>query len=30
MPEQNDLQLQDEVFMREALRLAEQGAALGE
>lgn len=30
MPEQNDLQLQDEVFMREALGLAEQGAALGE
>ena len=30
MPEQNELQLQDESFMREALQLAEQGAALGE
>ena len=30
MPEQNELQLQDELFMREALQLAEQGAALGE
>lgn len=30
MSEQDDLQLQDELFMREALRLAEQGAALGE
>ena len=30
MPEQGDLQVQDELFMREALSLAEQGAALGE
>ena len=30
MAEQDDLQTQDELFMREALRLAEQGAALGE
>ena len=30
MSEQDDLQLQDELFMREALRLAEQGAVLGE
>ena len=30
MPEQGDLQMQDELFMREALSLAEQGAALGE
>lgn len=30
MPEQSDLQIQDELFMREALCLAEQGAALGE
>lgn len=30
MQEQEDLQAQDELFMREALRLAEQGAALGE
>ena len=30
MPEQGDLQRQDEQFMREALSLAEQGAALGE
>lgn len=30
MPEQSDIQTQDELFMREALRLAEQGAALGE
>ena len=30
MQEQDDLQAQDELFMQEALRLAEQGAALGE
>lgn len=30
MPEQGDLQVQDELFMREALSLAEQGAVLGE
>ncbi len=30
MQEQENLQAQDELFMREALRLAEQGAALGE
>lgn len=30
MQEQDDMQVQDELFMREALRLAEQGAALGE
>ena len=30
MPEQSDMQTQDELFMREALRLAEQGAVLGE
>ncbi len=30
MTEQDDLQMHDELFMREALRLAEQGAALGE
>ncbi|MCK9533967.1 MAG: tRNA adenosine(34) deaminase TadA [Pseudomonas sp.] len=30
MPEHDDLQMQDELFMREALQLAEQGAALGE
>lgn len=30
MSEQDNLQLQDELFMREALRLAEQGAMLGE